>query len=503
MGTRRSEWAFACVGVLVVACTDASDMDAGSAAAVDGGARADASSRRDGGGAGDADGGAGRDGGRDGGGGGAPDAGGPLGDAVVHFLDPLGYAKPRGIAIAMPDEATCPNRYYVDFDAGSGSACTESAPCREMRDLIGKPGLSGGPAYVYLRGSGLFYLYEDTFYGSAGNEIVIRPWPGAGLVSLQSTSGTGNTLDGDIHHVILDGGPDLELELVTHDAPRYGLTIRADDVTVYRTRFRAGSHDGPLVDIGSFTTVRDVRFINCEFFDADNVDGAQQNMYWGPGAGSTIEGGLVQNCIFRQLGGEAIELNPRVSLDDVVIEGNAIHDVGKRTCSGGFNCRPAITIDGPSVGGESRHVTIQNNLMWDLGSGGVWDRSGTSFVVIQNNTVFDFGRGGSSDPNPEGISGYSDGGRGTVRNNIVYAPNGTAPLDGSSFTLTSNLCSGCAVAWSNTTFVSTDEDTAEFLRLAAGSPAIDAAATVELTRDYFGEPRPVGASVDIGADEAP
>jgi hypothetical protein len=44
--------------------------------------------------------------------------------------------------------------------------------------------------------------------------------------------------------------------------------------------------------------------------------------------------------------------------------------------------------------------------------------------------------------------------------------------------------------------------TGDYFRIAAGSPAIDAAAALaEVTDDYFGDPRPVGASPDMGGYE--
>gem|GEM_PF-3481897 len=421
------------------------------------------------------------------------------------WLDPLGYAKPISVDVAVPDETSTPNKYYVDPVAGAGTSCSEATPCASLDDVLGQPGTQGGPAYIYVKaGTTLLNWYQDTVYGAPGQEIVIKPF-GDGVVSFQSTSGTNNNIDsGSAHHIVFDGGPKLELEFVTNDDSRYGLTIRSSNITLYRCRFRAGPHDGPLVDVGSFSVVSNVDFINCEFHDANNVAGAQQNLYLGPGDGSTVTDVQIRNCIFRDLGGEAIEINPRNYADNILIEGNAFHNVGKRTCAASWNCRPAITIDGPSVGGESRNVTIRNNLMWDTGSGGVWDRSGTDLVKIYHNIIYDFANAlseGSGDPNPDGVSGYSNGGQGSATNNIIYDPDGTAAFDGSSFDDNNNLCSGCDVAWTANVFASVDPASSDFLKPATDSPSIDSGVDLGVTSDYLGIPRPAGNQVDIGAFE--
>ena len=46
----------------------------------------------------------------------------------VSWVDPLGYTKPAFHPIAVPDETTTVNKYYVDMSSGSGtSSCQTSA----------------------------------------------------------------------------------------------------------------------------------------------------------------------------------------------------------------------------------------------------------------------------------------------------------------------------------------------------------------------------------------
>src|SRR5690606_244770 len=96
----------------------------------------------------------------------------------------------------------------------------------------------------------------------------------------------------------------------------------------------------------------------------------------------------------------------------------------------------------------------------------------------------------------------------TVRNNIIFAPNGTAPLDRSSFAASNNLCgsgSSCGSSgrtWSNSAVLSTDPDSPDFMRPANGSPALDGGTSISgLSSSYNGITRPLGSAYDIGAFE--
>jgi hypothetical protein len=439
--------------------------------------------------------------------GGAGAAGGGAGGGgqagAIHWTDPLDYQKPAPLAVAMPDEASVANKYYLDFSNGGGTACSEAAPCNALRSLIGKPGIAGGPAYVYVRGSGQFFIYQDVFHGSDGQEIVIKPWGGA-TAEFHASDGT-LALDGpDVHHVIIDGGPDLRIHFVSDAQDAYGLHVKADDVTVYRTQAYATVAAMLFAACDDENCAR-VSFINNEMHDCNMTDGYQcSGIYWGPGNGGGYTTARILNNVIRSVGGEGLEINPRVTSDDLEISGNAIHDVGKATCSGSWQCRPGITV-GVQSGNGNNGTMIRNNLIWDTGSGCVWDRGGGQPAPrIFNNTCYDYAKGANQNtPNPEGISGYSNSGTAEVRNNVIFAPNGTAPFDGSNFTASNNMCSGgCGTssqAWSSSALVLTMSPT--FLRPTASSQAKDHGMTVDDPVDYAGVARPQGAAFDIGAFE--
>lgn len=427
----------------------------------------------------------------------------------VNWLDPLQYQKPAFVSIAVPDEATVVNKYYVDMSAGSGSTCSQSSPCASIDNVIGKPGTTGGPAYIYIRGTGDWSGYNDTFYGAPGNEIVIKPWGTA----TATFTGNSNASSASIHDLIFDGGPDLGMTFRSDITNNYNFHVMADNVTVYRTRSFCTAGGNTLFAVGDFGSIDNVKFINNEMYGCNQSSGSQTSaVYVGPGDGGGYSNFVFKNNIVREMGGEGIEINPRVTSNNIEISGNAIHNVGKQTCFGSWNCRPGITMSVQSGGGNNGTV-IKNNLIWDTGSGCIWDRGGgTPRPVIYNNTCFDYGKDprgipSPSDPWPNGIAGYSGPGTAIVSNNIIYAPNGINPLDGA-YIGSNNLCGpgkscgASSTVWSANTVLSTNENTSNFLQIGNNSEAVNTGATISsITTDYAGVLRPQGPAWDIGAYE--
>jgi hypothetical protein len=422
--------------------------------------------------------------------------------ATVNWLDPLGYKKPQAIDIVMPNEATVSNKYYVDMSSGSGSTCSQTSPCKNIDDVIGKPGTTGGPAYIYVRGTGVLSLYNNTFYGSPGKEIVIKPWPGY----TATFTGNSNTNSTNVHDIIFDGGPDLGIAFASTIADNYSLHILSNNTTIYRTRNYSTQPSGTeLLSVGDFRVVSGVRIINNEFYGCNTASGYQCSaVYVGPGDNGGYSNLLIKNNIMRDLGGEGIEVNPRVTSNNIEISGNAIHNVGKQTCSGKWLCRPGITVSIQSGGGNNGTV-ILNNLIWDTGSSCIWDRGGGNpKPVIYYNTCYDYGKGsGGGGPNPQGISGYINGGTAIVRNNIIYVPNGTDPFDGSVFTASNNLCGSgesCGSSkqtWSVNTVLSTNQNTSNFMQIGADSEVRNNGYTMSsIKSSYTADLRP---PYDIGA----
>ncbi|HEX4923829.1 MAG TPA: choice-of-anchor Q domain-containing protein, partial [Bdellovibrionales bacterium] len=246
-----------------------------------------------------------------------------------------------------------------------------------------------------------------------------------------------------------------------------------------------------------------------EFHSCNTTGDQASSVYVGAGETGGYTDFVFQNNIVREMYGEGLEINPRVTSSQAIITGNVFRNVGKGTCSTQWKCRPGITMSIQSGGGNNGTV-IAGNLFFDIGSSCVWDRGGgTPRAQILNNTCFDYGKGaGGGGPNPQGISGYTNGGRATVMNNIIYAPNGTAPFDGSSFDASYNLCAtgkACGSmqrGWSSNTVLSADPNSAEFMRLSESSEARNAGSgTSALETDLIGNARLQESIIDIGAFE--
>lgn len=441
----------------------------------------------------------------------------------VNWLDPSGYEKPEFVTITVPDE-TASAKYYVNMGGGSDSNnCTSATtPCNSMRGLAEKgiATLRGGGtagAYVYVRGSGQWKMWgstSDNFYGAPGKEIVVVPWPGytaTFTTSDQPTFGGGGAI---VHDVIVDGGASMALRFTAKSSGdiAYCLDVNGYNLIFYRIQAYTASGNSNLFNVCSQlgpANCHDIKFVNSEFHDCTGPNGYQCSaVYLGGctcGASSTCGGNniTIQNNVLRALGGEGLEINPRTLSDNIVITGNAIHNVGKQTCGGSWDCRPAITLDGPSCGTGTTNAYVMNNLIWDIGGAGIWTKTGYSSQYIYNNTIYDYSNGGSGNGVcMQGICS-EESWQGVVENNIIYDPSGVNPFGGSGYTASNNLCGtgkSCGTnqkTWSANTALSTDETSANFLVIGDNSEAKAAGMTIGgVSAGYGGGSRP---PYDIGA----
>jgi len=448
------------------------------------------------------------------------DSAAPQGE--VRWLDPLGYTKPAFYPLAVPDEAKVADRYWVDLSKGAGKTCTQAAPCASLADVAGKPGTSGGPAIIYLKGAGRLGLTASALAGSAGKELVVKPWPGDPTPAVMTaapgcTSSAANTISGaGTHHLIFDGGPDMLFRFVgsgcTGNQNGYTLIVASDAITLYRVRIDAHDSAGPALGVatGSGTKLAGFRFINSELYGATRYYGVYTGGGTGCSAGDTSHTGLeLRRSIFRQIDGRGIQIEPRAASSGVVIDGNVFHDVGYNR-SGTSSISGAVQV-ADACGGTTSGIVVSNNLMWDLGGGGVLIfeqvASDDAFKVI-NNTIWDYGKQSSITLNSHAITCAAEGCSGTVRNNLVLAPgnSGVNPLNrGSGWSTGANLCEAGASCGAGalggtpaSALVSTSPASASFL-FPAGSALGSAALQPGIGVDYLGKQR--GDPVDVGAIE--
>jgi hypothetical protein len=442
----------------------------------------------------------------------------------VVWLDTLSYTKPQFYPLTVPTEASSP-KYYVDMSSGSGTACTQASPCASVNDVAGKPGTNGGPAYIYLKGNGRLVL-NGTLFGSSGNEIVIKPWPGeTTVVNLNSlgntaTSGANQISGSGVRYIIIDGGENLlfswngACNSCSGNQNNYTLWIAANDITVARTRIHAGAGTGPALGIGTNApqgNATNIRWVNNELYDSMNYYG----VYTGGGAACSGQSGTTHtnlqfiNNIFRNYCGRGIQIEPRAAGVNTYVLGNAFHDGG-----GGISC--GVTIShavepAGACGGSINGIYVRNNLAFELGGG--FGQIAGSNNFWENNTIYRYGK---QTPVSQGSHGFTcEGGSnctGTVRNNIIHTPvsGGIAALDPGKTPSPSNrnLCETACGTKSTTataaaTFQSTSSSSANYLKLISTSAGKDTGVDLSgsFTSSYSGVTRPKGSGYDVGAWE--
>jgi hypothetical protein len=447
----------------------------------------------------------------------------------VNWIDPLNYTKPLFVPLKVPDEVNCPNKYYIDLSAGSNSnnCMSTTTACKDFAGLMGKnyAGVRGGPAYVYLRGNGGMYISEGYFYGSPGKEIVVKPWSGETKVVTMTACGysycanligsyyDAPTSGANVHHIIIDGGPNMLFDFVGSGSDQnnaYNLKLNANHLTLARSRVRCGAGMGPAMGTGNGKRIYtdNVTIVNVEVYDclANPTPNSNDGIYSGGSTGCNdgdtgFTNVSVINSIFRDIAYRGIQFEPRDYSDTIVIEGNALHNIGKKGCGdNSWGCSPAITL-ADSCGGTLTNNYVRNNIMWDIGSSAITQYATVSSFYYHN-TIFDYGKGSPQDRTTQGIVGYSNNGKGTIRDNIIYSPMGNAAFDSSPFTKSNNVCSGSGcIAYLSSTFLSTDQNNPAFLQIGSASNAKDAGISVAVTKDYRGIPRPQGSGYDVGAFE--
>lgn len=450
----------------------------------------------------------------------APPSGG------VTWLDPLSYAKPQYYAWPEPDEPSSPH-YYVDQSAGSGSTCSQIAPCATINAVAGKSGTSGGPAYIYVKGNGTLSLTASTLFGGSGTEIVIKPWPSDSTPTVWTAPGGCGTNNANFiagastHDIIFDGGPSQLFTLkgsgCTTSQNGYTAVIQSNQITLYRLGIDTNASAGPSLGIatndGVFT--QNTNIVNVEIYNAGKYYGIYV------GGGSSCPGGTnhfsnltVINSLFRNIDGRGIQIEPRAASSGFKVIGSAFHDIGYDR-SGGSSISGAVQV-ADACSAETSSVLVASNLMFDLGGGGVLNFEAPATdadFLAYNNTIYNYANSAQpASTNSHGMVGcFSGSCNGTFINNIVLAPaqGGLDPLHniGGTVTATNSCpsatsCGSTAVSSTTAVFQSTSTASANFLKLNASSILSDAGTTETLASpDYAGVARPVGSAYSIGAFE--
>jgi hypothetical protein len=431
----------------------------------------------------------------------------------VNWLDPLAYTKPAFYPLTLPSPGT--QQYWVDLASGSGTSCTSTAPC-SWTTVQGKPGTrgDGGGAFIYIRGTGP--IGSPTLYGTAGNEVVIKPWDDNTLATITGR----NNWTTQIQYVIFDGGRNLNIKFNSTSNNQYDPSVyfnasttgTESHITFYRTQWTVPGMGEYVSQWGIFDNLS---FINSEFQSGASTDTMNQHHLYFSGASNFGPSAhlYIRNNVFRDTPGEELEFRMFQTMDDVVIDGNVFHNVGKGTCPSGWKCRPAITL--ANSGASITNIQISNNVMWDIGEGAV--RMWTGSPLVYNNTIWQWGQGSPANGGWGQWAFYGPGPNdalGTIQNNIIYGTGNTAngyalvPFDGSNYTKSNNVCasgstSGCGQSFqtsgANQTVMSLSPNSPNFMMLnGPSSTAYQTGMTiVAVTTSYLGTART--PPYDIGA----
>lgn len=399
-------------------------------------------------------------------------------------LDTDSYQRPAFVALTVPTEATAPH-YYVNYSTGTGSTCSQVAPCATLAAVSGKTGVSGGPAYIYVKGNGYLDLTATTLFGAPGSEIVIKPWPGDSTPTVWTANGgcnrgNANTIDNaNVHDLIVDGGPSNLISWTgsgcTGNQNGYTTVVTSNNITFYRTRINANNSGGPALGVAAGTggnLTSNFRFINSELYNAGNYYG----VYIGGGAvcGTDLnyyDHAQFINSIFRQIDGRGIQAEPRGNGYGLTVTGNVFHHIGfdasgnnggpstavepagscgKGTGTGGFNNAPND--------GSTDFILIANNFGYDYGGG--MDRVDFTAVTgsathqqIDYNTVYDYSKAtvcassGTAVANCHGIASFGNTLVAEVKGNIFIKNSGASGTicalscdKGGAFVTSKNLC---------------------------------------------------------------
>ena len=430
---------------------------------------------------------------------------------------------------------------YVATTGSDKNPGTEAQPKQTIAAGLGSLGAGGT---LFIRGG--TYPQGKTLSinkGGASNaaRTIVRPYQSEKVAIVGSG---GNTISIDASFVTLAG---LDISQADPDSTEPGkkgghgiLIWKKHDVTVSGCTIHHIRGSGVFVGSDDYNATAKTSSVSNILFEGNTVhhtcmsNSARTAKGWGQGLSSFFSVGTVfrKNVVYKNWGeginlcendralveGNIIYDNYSVNLyldhaTNATIRGNLLHTSDDKDRSDFFPYWSKTTSPGNGIllaneatqkQTNSGHK-IYNNISINCGSG-IHVSGSLADSLIANNTFVVGAEWGT------GIGGGKDAVNCSLVNNIVVSSGralGGASTQGK-WTSDYNLwfggkCSGIRGAHdiaANPRFATGSGLLADGYRLQAASPAINAGTTVgDVTKDYWGAPRPQGATVDIGACE--
>lgn len=382
----------------------------------------------------------------------------PVTDPPADGDEPEEPAPPPP-AGATPSQWVCPAtplspRYqptmYVATD-GSDSNDGRSID-RPLRTLSRAANLVRAGDVVWVRGGVYSSNVEFRTSGTAGNGIVFESYPGECAI-LDGSGESQRVRFSNVQHVTLRN-------FVVRNSPQEGVFMyNSHENTVSNIISHNNSINGLLTMGGNNNLI--TKFIAYDNYSAGRAGDADGISI------STGDGNRIIDCISFNNSDDGVDtwLSTNSVIENCVSFSNGYHN-GQVVGDG----------NGFKAGGRSNNANtiIRNSVAFDNRANGFDFNSGRN-VTFDNNTSFANGRHGFN------ITG------GTVRNNIAFQ-NSSAALNGSS---NSSITNTWDLGINQPGFVSTDSTSADFLRLATGSPAVGAGS--DLGQQFSGSAPDLGA----------
>ena len=376
--------------------------------------------------------------------------------------------------------------YYVSPSGNDSNAGTEAAPWKTLQKVAGYP-LNAGDV-VYLR-AGVYPGYITlSRSGAAGNPITLAAYPGEQPIVEGSgrTTNTANAWNPDERLIYISGSYVTVKGLELRNSAGFGIRVTGGNYAVIDSVHAHNNYFAGVYFLwSSYGTVVNSVVHDSYDYGSGGTGGGGDSDCMGSSAGNTwppptvyghhtFRNNVVYNCSDDGIDTWTSQYN--------TIEGNVSHHAGYSNASnGGSNSigQPIGNGNGFKLG-KGGYNTVRNNVAYNNLNAGFDDNSGPN-SLIYNNTAYN---------NQVNFSIYTPGM--TLMNNISFSGN----VSTSGNPVQSNNNWNLGLTATNAWFVSVDPASPNFLRLAAGSPAIDRGTTAGLSGITYS-----GAAPDLGAFE--